>query len=287
MATQPLRAQTLRDVVASLFAPSATPVPRVGVEVELIAVTDEPTPRPAHPLWLKDHLPYVSFEPGGQLELSPPPREDVEELIAEVEQLMARAESLAAQGGVRLEASGVNQYHDHDEVPLRLATARYRAMQDLFDESGVDGRRMMRCTASLQVNVDLLPGHAGWEQWAVANEAGPELSQRFDTSGGRRTRIWQGIDAERTGMDGRHLDFADPVGAYTAFAAAARRIPIPEAADDAYHLSTLFPPVRPRGGRLEIRYLDAQPIERLGEAIRAVTSLLLGGRTWLSSSSIR
>ncbi|MPY80815.1 MAG: hypothetical protein GEV04_20715 [Actinophytocola sp.] len=35
---------------------------------------------------------------------------------------------------------------------------------------------------------------------------------------GVRTRIWRGIDPVRTGYDGRHLDAADPIGAYTAFA---------------------------------------------------------------------
>jgi glutamate--cysteine ligase len=32
--------------------------------------------------------------------------------------------------------------------------------------------------------------------------------------------------------------------------------------------------VRPRGGYLEIRYLDAQPFERIGEAITTIETLL-------------
>jgi glutamate--cysteine ligase len=40
----------------------------------------------------------------------------------------------------------------------------------------------------------------------------------------------------------------------------------------------LFPPVRPRGGYLELRYLDAQPVERLGEVIGTVSRLLYDGR---------
>ena len=90
----------------------------------------------------------------------------------------------------------------------------------------------------------------------------------------RATRIWQGADLRRTGYDGRHLDLADPIGAYAAFAAAADRLPIPESADPRYHLSTLFPPVRPRGGYLEIRYLDAQPLDRIGEVVGTVDRLL-------------
>ena len=95
---------------------------------------------------------------------------------------------------------------------------------------------------------------------------------------GARTRIWQHVDLRRTGYDGRHLDLADPVGAYAAFAAAAPRLPIPEAGRPSYHLSTLFPPVRPRGGYLEVRYLDTQPCWRIGEAIAAVATLLCDAR---------
>jgi gamma-glutamylcysteine synthetase len=47
----------------------------------------------------------------------------------------------------------------------------------------------------------------------------------------------------------------------------------PTAADLDYHLTTLFPPVRPRG-YLEIRYLDAAP-EPWWPALAAVTTVLL------------
>src|SRR5262249_51725491 len=86
------------------------------------------------------------------------------------------------------------------------------------------------------------------------------------------------VDLSRTGYDGRHFDLVDPIGAYHAFAAAAQRLPIPETADPAYHLSTLFPPVRPRCGYLELRFLDAQPDERLGEAIRTIAALMYDSR---------
>jgi glutamate--cysteine ligase len=140
----------------------------------------------------------------------------------------------------------------------------------------------------LQVTIDLLPGRAGREQWLVANLAGPPLPAAFANSGaaegrpadieGARTRVWQNVDLRRTGYDGRHLDLLDPVGAYAAFAAAAPQFSIPEARRPSYHLSTLFPPVRPRGGYLEVRYLDAQPPRRAGEAIATVAAFLYDPR---------
>jgi glutamate--cysteine ligase len=124
---------------------------------------------------------------------------------------------------------------------------------------------------------------------AGRKSAGPPLTAAFANSpwlegqpagiAGARTRIWQRVDLRRTGYDGRHLDVTDPIGAYAAFAAAAQRLPIPEAQSASYHLSTLFPPVRPRGGYLELRYLDAQPLWRIGEAIRTVAGLLYDAPT--------
>jgi glutamate--cysteine ligase len=280
----------LNTAVQQLFAPARHPG-CVGVEVELIPVTDTARPRPVDPAdlargfdngFIRAAVP--TFEPGGQLELSPRPRAGVAGLVGEVVRLIDRAGAIAAARGIRLEAVGTNPYHSCAQVPLRTPTARYRAMQRTFDRSGPDGRRMMRLTASLQVCVDLLPGEAGYEQWLVANLAGPPLASAFANStvlDGRpsgvanaRTLIWRGIDLRRTGYDGRHIDAVDPVRAYVAFAAGAPRLPIPAAADPSYHLTTLFPPVRPRGGYLEVRYLDAQPPHRIGEAVATVATLL-------------
>ncbi|WP_033293961.1 glutamate-cysteine ligase family protein [Amycolatopsis jejuensis] len=276
------------DVVQQMFRPG--PGLGVGVEVEMIPSFADGSPVPPAVLDAVFDLPFrtaarPSFEPGGQLELSPPPQESVTKLLAELDRILARARELAASAGVGLAACGTDPGRSCADVPLRLCTDRYLAMQHDFDRSGADGRRMMRLTASLQVAVDLQPGAAGREQWLVANLAGPALAAAFANSPhldglpaatpGTRTRIWQGIDAARTGYDGRHLDPDDPVGAYTAFAAAAPRLPIPPAAAGAYHLGTLFPPVRPRGGYLEVRYLDAQPPGRIAAAVTAVAVLLL------------
>lgn len=270
----------LAAAVRRLFAPARQPG-RIGAELELIPVTDTVPPRPVEPAvlaaafdaaFVADARP--GFEPGGQLELSPRPQHGPGELVAELHRLLDRAGTLAAACGVRLESAGVNPYHGCADVPLRTPTPRYRVMQAWFDRAGDHGRRMMRLTASLQLAVDLLPGAAGREQWLVANLAGPALAAAFDTSGGERTRIWRGIDPARTGYDGRHLDLDDPVGGYLAFAAAAPRLAIPETADAGYHLTTLFPPVRPRGGYLELRFLDAQPAHRIEWVVRAVHTLL-------------
>jgi glutamate--cysteine ligase len=235
----------MREAVTQAFTPAAGPR-RIGLELEMHA---RGVPHLGDELAKRGH---PSYEPGGQLELSLPPQASIPALLREVDWCLG---TIAATSEVAL--TGVDPWRSLDDVELTLQTPRYLAMQQLFDRSGDAGRRMMRLTASLQVCVDLLPGNAGREQWLVANLAGPALVAAFGGSL-ERTRIWQGIDPARTGYDGRHLDVRDPIGAYEAFARAAERLPIQRADDDGYHLSTLFPPVRPRGGYLELRYLDSQ-----------------------------
>lgn len=236
----------MRIAVERAFAPSLGPR-KIGVELEMF-LQAPPRCTPG----------YASYEPGGQLELSPPPKPTVPGALADIQSRLARL----IEAGAVYTLTGVDPWRSLDEVPLALRTPRYLAMQALFDEYGEAGRRMMRLTASLQVCVDLLPGASGREQWLVANLAAPFLAAAY--SGRQRTAIWRAMDPVRTGYDGRHLSAEDPVAAYTAFAAAAPRLPIPESFDDDYHLSTLFPPVRPRGGYLELRVLDSQvPTEKL------------------------
>lgn len=157
----------LKTAVAALFAPARQPG-RVGVEVELIPVTDTARPNPVDPVLLASGFDLgfaraagPSFEPGGQLELSPPPQPTIAGLMHDLDRLLRRVTAIASQRGIRLEAVGLNPYHSCADVPLRLPTARYLALQEMFDEVGPDGRRMMRLTASLQVAIDLLPEPAG------------------------------------------------------------------------------------------------------------------------------
>lgn len=275
----------LETAVRRAFAPAAGPT-RVGVEVELIPVAGGERPEPARLAAVLGGrfaaAARPTFEPGGQLELSPAPQ-PVHAMVATVLDLLGQARERAARAGIELIAAGTDPHHGCEQVPLLVPNARYRALQHALDEHGPDGRRMMRLTASLQVCVDLLPGRAGREQWLVANLAGPHLAAAFANSPsldgrpagveGARTGIWTRVDPRRSAYDGRHLDPVDTIGAYLAFAAAAPRLPLPDL-DPERHLSTLFPPVRPRGGYLEVRYLDAQPDVRVAAAVHAVHTLL-------------
>ncbi|MFC4017021.1 ergothioneine biosynthesis glutamate--cysteine ligase EgtA [Micromonospora sp. GCM10011542] len=244
---------------------------------------------PATPL---GHGGTVTLEPGGQLEISTLPRPSVAALIRATEAEIAEVTALLTVAGLVLGRSGIDPHRRPRPV---LETPRYRAMRGAFDQRGPAGRTMMYSTAGLQICLDA--GDVGQvaSRWAAAHAIGPPLLAAFasaDRHAGRRTgwasarmAAWLDIDPPRTRpvWSPRRAD-EDPTDAWVRYVLAApllclRRhgpdwtpppgvtfadwldgaLPRPPTTDDLdYHVSTLFPPVRPRG-YLELRYLDAQP----------------------------
>jgi glutamate--cysteine ligase len=236
----------------------------------------------------------VSVEPGGQIELSTPPRRGVGAAIL----ALRRDQQVLAQS---LEEAGVGLAPIGSDVarPVHLVSpvSRYLAMERHFDALGCgpSGRAMMASTAALQVNVDAGPRGSWSDRVNHVQRLGPVLLAMSACSpflAGRasgwqsmRQQAWSGIDQGRC----RPLPAtADPVEAWVSYVLSAPvmlvrneldgsadpvtgRVPYaawvagsgrlgraPTLADLDYHLSTLFPPLRPRG-YLEIRYLDAVP----------------------------
>jgi ergothioneine biosynthesis glutamate--cysteine ligase EgtA len=244
---------------------------------------------PAEPL---RHGGTVTLEPGGQLEISTPPRTSTGALIQATEADIAQVTALLAAAGLTLGRSGIDPHRRPRPV---LDTPRYRAMRRAFDRRGPAGRTMMYSTAGLQVCLDIGEPDQVAPRWAAAHAVGPPLLAAFASAprhAGRRTgwasarmAAWLAIDPARTRpvWTPDHAD-DDPMAAWERYVLAApllclRRpgpdwtpppgvtfadwldgaLPRPPTTDDLdYHVSTLFPPVRPRG-YLELRYLDAQP----------------------------
>ena len=271
MATESLRAR-----IAPLFARGVRRSTRVAVEHELITV-DRRTGGAVAPDRVRTatrgawYAPYLGFEPGGQVELSLPCAPGPVELTADLCRSVAALRSDCAAAGIRLEATPVD-VRPVDALPLQLTTSRYLAMQQHLDTIGPAGRRMMRATASTQVCLDWWPGAAGAEQWRVLLLGGPFLAAAFARSVGPCSRLatWLAVDPGRTAFDDRLLRGDDPVAAYTELAAGATMFV--DGVDE--HLTTLFPPVRPRGRYLEIRFLDVQPELEAGAAVAALAALL-------------
>lgn len=258
-----------RTRIAALFAGDPLRRPTVGIELELfpfIRTTGATVPAIA-PIEITAAalagLPHVTFEPGGQVEFSPPPEADASAAVAVVEALRTEATRRLATVGIDLVATSVDPWLAIRRPALQRTDARYRAMDEHYAAIGPAGRVFMRSTASTQVCVGLCPGEAGRRQWWVANLVAPLLATAFGDDGRRTTAI-------RSSDPGRHvIDWVDrdPVEAYEDFADAAGRFQ-PD------HVSTLFPPVRPRGSYLEIRSVDSLGPGRLAAAVSLAATLV-------------
>jgi glutamate--cysteine ligase len=236
----------------------------------------------------------VTVEPGGAVELSSPPADGVVPAIEAINRDQVVLRSAFAGAGLGLVYLGA----DPLRAPKRVNPgARYRAMEQFFaaSDSGEAGAAMMTSTASIQVNLDAGP-QAGWAaRVRLAHALGPTmiaiaanspmLGGEFSGWVSTRQRVWGQMDSARCGpILGASGD--DPGTDWARYAlkapvmlvhnpdavAVTHWVPFadwvdgrallgdrrPTIADLEYHLTTLFPPVRPRQW-LEIRYLDSVP----------------------------
>jgi glutamate--cysteine ligase len=231
----------------------------------------------------------VTVEPGGQVEISGPASASLPRLIADTAADAAELTALLATAGLVPGDYGLDAFRP----PQRLLTVpRYAAMERAFERLGPHGPRMMCSTAGLQVCLDAGEPGATAARWRALHALGPTLIALFANSR-RRAGVETGWASARTEATfGTCAPFTEPPGVdgdpAAAWARKAMEAPVlclrrgsgswdappgltfgawadgalpddrPTYDDLEYHLSTLFPPVRPRG-YLEVRYLDAQP----------------------------
>jgi glutamate--cysteine ligase len=249
----------------------------------------------------------LSFEPGGQLEHATAAHPGPGAALAEARGVAERLAEALQPRRVVLASAGTDVWSAGAVVPQQLPAPRYPAMAAYLARRGPHGARMMRGTCALQVNLDLGEPAQRAERWLVANLVSPLACATFACSPGpgacsSRAVAWQALDPTRTGFPRRLVDRSsdDPVEQLAAAALDAdvlllRRDPPPwepgrpgwrfadwlrdghpgagppRVDDLRYHLSTLFPEVRPRGF-LELRAVDALPAR-----FRPVPVALLAG----------
>lgn len=302
------RADLLADLRTHAFALGRAPGPlRIGAEVELIPVSAE-TGAPVRivsdegpstlPLlrrfgaangWREQPSPYgvpqfqtadggvISYEPGGQIELSAAAFPSATALIRSLRATVLPLTDFARDAGIELLSVGVEPRNGIEDVDLQLPGARYVRLTNFLRSIGTGGERMMRQTAAMQISVDF--GAEPLLAWRVLNAMAPYVTAIFANSpvyrgeptGEKsfRARIWRELDGGRTGC----FACADPVAEYLDFALAAPAILLGDGArwrpfaewnaegctgPDEWraHLTTLFPEVRPKGF-VEVRSADA------------------------------
>ena len=313
-------AAELRENAFGLGARARKPA-AVGVEVELIPVAADSRRRVpivaedgagtlpwlrrfgAERCWREEATPYgaprwilpdggcVSYEPGGQIELSGAPAPSASAVLRGLRATIPALHASAREEGIDLVSRGIDPVNGLDDTPLQLAGARYRRLANFLESIGTGGARMMRQTAALQVSLDWGPDPLA--RWRLLNAAAPFLTAIFANSphyrgedtGWRsfRARVWRELDGGRTGI----FPCADPVDEYLRFALDAPAIlrggedgpwlPFgawPDAALDDWraHLTTLFPEIRPKGF-VEVRCIDAVAPEWYAAPVVILTGL--------------
>jgi glutamate--cysteine ligase len=315
-------AQLLEDVRQRFFSPLQSAHPHtVGVELELIPV-NEFTRKPAlaaqtspviselarqhswtekrnggdPPSWELRDGGRISFEPGGQLEISSRPHPTASQLINTTRDLVLLLGEAMQRVGIELLALGVDPYNDIGAVPLQLHRERYTGMTQYFNSVGPSGVRMMRQTAALQINVER--GEEPVNRWLLLNGITPVVTALFSNSSSYagkgtnhasfRAHLWRTLDDSRTGIP---YDEHDPVRRYVDFALDAYAMRSRNAqqhyltfrewmARDQigldewnFHLTTLFPEVRPKEF-FELRSADTIDVKWLAAPVLFVTSIV-------------
>ncbi|WP_395728964.1 ergothioneine biosynthesis glutamate--cysteine ligase EgtA [Nakamurella sp.] len=237
----------------------------------------------------------LTLEPGGQVELSSRPGPNLPETVDTVHRDLTLLRRRALTCGARLIGSGLDPVRPPRRI---TDEPRYAAMERYLRPWGSGPAMMCStASVQVNVEAQTPTGSLA-DRWELLHAIGPALVAAFANSPRRHGRstgfqstrqaVWQSLDPARTTAPTRRPG-EDPATAYTRWALDAPLMLVrrdgpdwsaprglsfrgwlrhgraavpdrrPPTVDDlAYHLTTLFPPVRARG-HLEVRYLDAQP----------------------------
>jgi glutamate--cysteine ligase len=151
----------------------------------------------------------VSLEPGGQLELSGAPLENIHQTCDEVHAHLADVKAISDEIGVGFIGLGAAPEWTHEQMPV-MPKGRYRLMTDYMDRVGTMGKTMMYRTCTVQVNLDFSTEADMVQKLRVALALQPVATALFANSpflegkvnGHKswRSRVWRDLDAARTGM---------------------------------------------------------------------------------------
>lgn len=242
----------------------------------------------------------ISLEPGGQVELSGAPFENVHETKEELSKHLAQMGEVASDLGLGFLGIGFSPKWTLRATPL-MPKERYRIMMRYMPRKGRHGLDMMFRTATVQVNLDFGDEADMVRKMRVGLALQPVATALFANSpftDGKpngfqsyRAEIWRDTDPDRTGLlpfafeEGmgfeRYVDYALDVpmyfvyrdGRYIETAGASFRDFLngklaalpggrPTLEDWSDHLTTLFPDVRLKRF-LEMRGADAGSLQQM------------------------
>lgn len=156
----------------------------------------------------------VSFEPGGQVEISIKPFDRIPDIEAEYLSVKNEVETLLSEDQMLISLG----YHPKTKIETLslLPKKRYQLMYDELHKRGNFARNMMKGTASTQVSIDYEDEKDFIKKYRVANFLAPFISRLFDaspifegeiyTSKNLRVKIWDHTDIDRCKMPKGAMD---------------------------------------------------------------------------------
>ncbi len=158
----------------------------------------------------KDHHSFVtcSLEPGGQVEWASRPAFTIHDLNDELNVIKKAVESVSSEMKLTVVDLGLDPVYSPNDIKL-INQKKYQLMHKRFTSSGHYGSWMMRNTASIQVNIDLLDKQDAEECGFIAECISPFAAMLFSNAPfmenkpvgfeNIRYQIWEDTDPSRCG----------------------------------------------------------------------------------------
>lgn len=269
-----------------------------GIEAALTLLAErfgwEPLLEEGRVVALRRGAASITLEPGGQIELSGEPWKTVHETAREFRQHIEEVVAVSAELDIAVLSLGMQPVSRPEDIEL-VPKQRYRIMAPYMRRVGTLGVRMMKQTATVQVNLDFASEANAMTKMRVGMGTVPLVSAMFANSplsDGNlngyltyRGHIWTDTDPQRSGL----LRFIfEPGAGFADYVQYALDVPMyfiirdgwidmtaytfrrflregygterATLADWHAHLTTLFPEVRLKS-YIEIRSADAQSPE--------------------------
>lgn len=159
-----------------------------------------------YPLGIKKDGSTITFEPGGQIEISLKPFVEVSEIKKAYDEVVEDIYSEMAPNQM-LASIGYHPKTKIAELPM-LPKNRYQMMFDYFKTHGAKSHNMMKGTAATQVSIDYHSEEDFVKKYRVAHFIAPVLASIFDSSPifegevydkeNARIAIWEQTDPPRS-----------------------------------------------------------------------------------------
>jgi glutamate--cysteine ligase len=151
----------------------------------------------------------VTLEPGGQLELSGAPMENIHQICMEMSGHLAELRDISNELGLSWLGIGFHPTAIQAELPW-VPKQRYAIMRRYLPTRGLHGHDMMRRTATVQANFDYDSEESAMRAVRISLRLSPVVTALFANSpfyegrlfGGRsyRAKVWLSVDPDRQGL---------------------------------------------------------------------------------------